>query len=57
MDHDRTLDVELTQLLERASMSALTTLDARIDVARRLRDLRDDLEQETASRNGDAEKS
>jgi len=45
MDHDGTLDVELDRLLARASTSALTTLDARIDVVQRLRDLRDDTEQ------------
>jgi hypothetical protein len=41
MDHDDTVYAELDRLLERATVSALTTLNVRVDVPRRLRELHD----------------
>jgi hypothetical protein len=49
MDHDQIREADLDRLLARVSTAARTVLDAEIDVARRLREVRHDVSGERPS--------
>jgi hypothetical protein len=54
MDHETTIEAELNRLLERATASALATLNVRVDVPRRLQELHD---RSTASPTDDRDEN